>query len=200
MANKREATSESERVCVGAIAGAFGVRGEARIKPFTSDPEAIGDYGPLETEDGARTFEIRVTRMVKGGLAARLSGVETREQVEALRGVRLYVPRERLPDLEEDEFYHADLIGMVVVDLADNELGVVRSVQNYGAGDFLEVHSAALKHPALLPFTRDAVPHIDLGARRVVSDPPEGVFPDPQDSLDPKDPKDPAADADAGKA
>lgn len=196
MADPTSERDEAERVCVAAIAGAFGVRGEARVKPFTAEPEAIGDYGPLETEDGARRFKLRITRVVKGGLAARLSGVETREEAEALRGVRLYVARARLPELEEDEFYHADLIGMRVVDLSDRSLGVVRAVQNYGAGDFLEIAAPGLRHPALLPFTRAAIPHVDLAARRVIADPPDGVFPgDDADAAD--DATDDAAPKDA---
>ncbi len=182
MGRETDSDDKASLVCVGAIAGAFGVRGEARIKPFTAEPSAIGDYGPLETEDGARRFEVRITREIKGGLAARLSGVATREAAEALRGTRLYVPRARLPELEEDEYYHADLIGMTVVDLADNELGTVRAVQNYGAGDHLEVEVPEARWPALLPFTRDAVPHVDLAARRVIADPPEGVFSDSEDA------------------
>lgn len=176
MSSKADGEEEAARICVGAVAGAFGVRGEARIKPFTTEADAIGGYGPLETEDGARSFEIRITRLVKGGVAARLSGVGTREEAEALRGVRLYVPRERLPDLEEDEYYHADLIGMTVVDLVDTVLGEVLAVQNYGAGDYLEIEVPDARWPALLPFTREAVPHIDLSGRRVIADPPAGVF------------------------
>lgn len=167
----------AKRVCVGAIAGAFGVRGEARIKAFTADPAAIGDYGPLESEDGARRFEVKVMRDVKGGLAVRLSGVATREDAEALKGVRLYVPREALPEtLDEDEYYHADLLGMSVTDLAGRPLGRVKAVQNFGAGDVLEVTAPELKHAALLPFTREAAPHVDLARREIVADPPEGVF------------------------
>lgn len=175
----RKGGERSERVCVGAVAGAFGVRGEARIKSFTDDPKAIAGYGPLETEDGARRFEFRLTRSVKGGLAGMLSGVSTREAAEALKGVRLYVPRGALPAPEdEDEFYHADLIGMAVVDLEGAELGRVKSVQNFGAGDFLEVAAPDRKRPALLPFTREAAPEIDLAERRIRVDPPLGVFED----------------------
>jgi 16S rRNA processing protein RimM len=160
------------RVCVAAIAGAFGVRGEARVKSFTAEPDAFASYGPLESEDGARRFEIRITRPVKGGFAARLSGVPTREAAEALRGVRLYAPRDRLPALPEDEFYHADLIGLAVFDTGGAALGTVRAVQNYGAGDFLEV-AAPGRRALLLPFTRAAVPTVDLGLGRLVADPPE---------------------------
>ena len=162
------------RVCVAAIAGAFGVRGEARVKSFTAEPEAFAGYGPLETEDGARRFEARITRPVSGGFAARLSGVATREQAEALKGVRLYAARDRLPPLDEDEFYHADLIGLDVFDTGGAPLGRVRAVQNFGAGDVIEVVAPG-RSVLMLPFTRAAVPTIDLAGRRIVADPPEEI-------------------------
>jgi 16S rRNA processing protein RimM len=164
-------------VCVGAVAGAFGVQGEVRLKSFCADPEGIGDYGPLI--DGAGTaYEVRLDRPVKGGFAARLTGVKTREQAEALKGTRLYAPREALPSLPDDEYYHADLIGLDVVDPSGAPLGRVRAVHDFGAGDLLEVVAPTLRQPALIPFTREAVPTVDLAARRIVADPPEGVFPD----------------------
>jgi len=163
------------RVCVGAIAGAFGVRGEVRLKSFCAEPEAIADYGPLSDEAGARSWSVAITRPVTNGFAARLGGVATREQAEALKGVRLYAPRERLPHLPDDEFYHADLIGLAVFDSGGVKLGEVRAVQDYGAGDFLEIATPDRK-TALLPFTREAVPTVDLAAGRLIADPPEGVF------------------------
>ncbi|MEZ5716469.1 MAG: ribosome maturation factor RimM [Paracoccaceae bacterium] len=167
----------SDRICVGAIAGSFGVRGEVRLKSFTADPEAIADYAPLYSEDGSRSFTLTVTRPVKGGFAARLSGVATKEQADALRGAQLFVDRDRLPSLPDDEFYHADLIGLVVVDTGGVELGRVKTVQNHGAGDLLEIHGPGLKSTVLLPFTRAAVPTVDLAAGRIVADLPEGSFP-----------------------
>ena len=127
----------ANRVCVGAISGAFGVRGEVRLKSFCADPEAIADYAPLESEDGSRQFDVTLTRAVKNGLAARLSGVLSKEDADALRGVRLFVPRKRLPSLPDDEFYHADLIGLEVRDTGGTVLGRVKSVQNHGATDLL---------------------------------------------------------------
>ncbi|MHA3977997.1 ribosome maturation factor RimM [Halovulum sp. GXIMD14794] len=167
-------------VCVGAIAGAFGVQGEARVKSFCADPEAIADYGPLSLEDG-RSLTIRLTRPVKGGFAVRLGGVPTREAAEALKGQRLYAPREKLPALPDDEFYHADLIGLEVVDTGGQILGKVRAVHDHGAGDLLEVGVPGVSQPVLLPFTREAVPTVDLAARRIVADPPAGIFPERAD-------------------
>lgn len=165
-----------DRICVGAIAGSFGVRGEVRLKSFCADPEAIAGYGPLFSEDGARCFDVSLLRAVKGGFAARLSGVSDKEAADALRGVRLHVDRDRLPSLPDDEFYHADLIGLAVHDAGGARLGQVRAVLNHGAGDLLEVHGPGLKGPVLVPFTREIVPTVDLQAGRVVADPPEGLF------------------------
>ena len=156
-----------DHVCVGAIAGAFGVQGEARIKSFCAEPGDIARYAPLTTEDG-RSFDLKITRAIKEGFAARLSGVDTREDAEALRGTRLYAPRDRLPALPDDEFYHADLIGLTVVDTGGAELGRVRAVHDFGAGDVLEVLGAWREH--MIPFTRTAVPTVDLAAGRVVVD------------------------------
>lgn len=160
----------SDRVCVGAIAGAFGVRGEVRLKSFCADPTAIFTYGPLCTEDGARQFDLRPTRPVKGALGARLSGVDSKEAADALKGVTLWADRAVLPSLPDDEFYHADLIGLEAVDTGGAILGRVAAVHNHGAGDILEIRG---RGPALLlPFTRAIVPTVDLSAGRVVADPP----------------------------
>lgn len=162
----------AERVCVGAIAGAFGVRGEVRLKSFTSQPSDIAAYSPLWTEDGARSFTVRLTRPVTGGLGARLSGVDTREAAEALKGVTLWADREKLPSLPDDEFYHADLIGLAVYDTGGAPLGKVRAIYDHGAGDILEIFGPGRKKTLLLPFTRAAVPTVDLAAGRIVADPP----------------------------
>ncbi|MEO1318352.1 MAG: ribosome maturation factor RimM [Pseudomonadota bacterium] len=162
--------ADEATVCIGAIAGAFGVRGEVRLKSFCAVAEDVAAYGAVRTEDGARSFKIRITRPVKGGLAARLTGVVTREEAEALKGTRLYVPRARLPRLPDDEFYHADLIGLAVQDTGGAPLGRVHAIHDHGAGDVLEVRGDG---PALLlPFTRWAVPTIDLTAGLLVTDPP----------------------------
>jgi 16S rRNA processing protein RimM len=170
-----EAREPAKRICVGAIAGAFGVSGEARIKSFCAEPEAIAGYGPLFSEDGARQYTLRITRAVKQGFAARLSGVTTREQAEALKGTRLYVDRARLASLPDDEFYHADLIGLMVFDTGGREIGRVRAIHDHGAGDMLEVTGPG-NDMALVPFTRAAVPTVDLAAGRIVIDPPDGTL------------------------
>jgi 16S rRNA processing protein RimM len=164
-----------DRVCVGSIAGSWGVKGEVRLKSFCADPSAIADYGPLFTEDGKTSYKVTLTRPVAGGLGARLSGVTTKEQADALKGVNLFVGRDRLPSLGDDEFYHADLIGLDVQDTGGAPLGKVLAVHNHGATDLLEVSAPGMKTPLLLPFTRAIVPTVDLAARRIVADPPEGL-------------------------
>ncbi|RDC74809.1 16S rRNA processing protein RimM [Rhodovulum sp. 12E13] len=164
------------RVCVGAIAGAFGVRGEVRLKSFCAEPQAIAAYGPLTTEDGTRRFEVTLMQPVKAGYAARLSGVTSKEAADALRGTRLYADRAALPPPEEGEYYHADLIGLEVRDTGGHLLGHVRAIHDHGAGDLLEVHGPGLKQTVLLPFTHEAVPTVDIAGGKIVADPPEGLF------------------------
>jgi len=164
----------TDRICVGAVAGSFGIAGEVRLKSFCAEPEAIAGYGPLYTEDGSRSFTIQLTRPVAGGLGARMSGVATKEQAEALKGVSLYVDRDRLPKLPDDEYYHSDLIGLEVRDTGGVVLGQVTAVHNHGAGDLLEIGGPGRK-VVLLPFTLAVVPTVDLASRRVVVDMPEGL-------------------------
>lgn len=166
----------TDRVCVGAIAGSFGVKGEVRLKSFCAEPDAIASYGPLYSEDGATSWDVKVTRSVKNGFAARLSGVMTKEAADALRGTRLYAPRDKLPALPDDEYYHADLIGLDVLDTGGNELGRVNAVLNHGAGDLLEIAVQDRRQSVLLPFTLATVPTVDLASRRIIVDPPDGVF------------------------
>lgn len=163
----------TERICVGAIAGAFGVRGEVRLKSFTSEPDDMAGYGPLWSEDGKRSFTVRLTRPVTGGLGARLSGVETRDDAEALKGVTLWADRDKLPALPDDEFYHTDLIGLAVFDTGGVQIGSVQAVYDHGAGDILEIFGPGRKQTLLLPFTRAFVPTVDLKAGRMIADPPE---------------------------
>lgn len=167
-------------VCLGALAGAWGVQGAVRLKSFCAAPEAIGDYAPLVTADG-RSFGVRLLRPLAGAFAARLTGIATREAAEALKGLRLYAPRSALPALEEDEFYHADLIGMEAVDAGGAPFGRVRAVHDHGAGDLLEIARPG-RAEIVLPFTREVVPTIDLAARRMVVDPPPGLTDGPDEA------------------
>ncbi len=167
---------DDKLICVGAVMGAFGVRGEVRLKSFCADPSAIETYSPLVTESG-ESYELKLVRSVKNGFGARLSGVQDKEAADALRGTRLYARRADLPSLPDDEYYHSDLIGLEVLDTGGTKLGKVISVQDFGAGDILEISGNGLKEPAMLPFTIANVPTVDLKASKIIADPPEGLFP-----------------------
>ncbi|MGX0977026.1 16S rRNA processing protein RimM [Roseovarius sp. MBR-51] len=168
--------SDSDRICVGAIGGAFGVRGEVRLKSFTATPEDIASYSPLTSEDGTRQFDISLTGQTTNGFTAHLSGIATKEAADALRGTRLYALRAQLPNLPDDEYYHADLIGLEVFDTGGTLLGRVKAVLNHGASDLLEIHGPGLSSTVLLPFTLEAVPTVDLASGRIIADPPDGLI------------------------
>jgi 16S rRNA processing protein RimM len=163
----------TDLICIGAIAGAFGVNGEVRLKSFCSEPTDIAAYGPLTTEDGSRSFHITLTRPVAGGLGARIAGITSKEAADALRGTSLFVPRARLPALPDDEFYHADLIGLEAFDTGGAALGKVTAIHNHGAGDIIEISPPGHKSALLLPFTKTIVPNVDLAAGRLIVDPPD---------------------------
>lgn len=159
------------KVCVGVIGGVHGVRGIVKVKSFTADPADVAAYGPLTDASGKRVFALRLLSMHKGQWLARLDGVDDRTAAEALRGTELFADRDRMPQPEPDEFYHADLIGLAAVGTDGQAIGTVRAVHDFGAGDILEIARAT--GPALMvPFTRQAVPGIDLAGGRVVVDPP----------------------------
>jgi 16S rRNA processing protein RimM len=155
------------RICIARIGAAHGVRGAVKLWTFTEDPLAVKHYGPLLTEDGARQFEVTHARKAKGHLVATLKGIATREAAERLNGVELYIAREKLPATDTGEYYHADLIGLAAVDAADQPLGRVTAIHNFGAGDIIEI--APPQGPTLLlPFTDAVVPSVDLAGGRVV--------------------------------
>jgi 16S rRNA processing protein RimM len=169
------------RVCLGVVGAPHGVRGEVRIKSFTEEPGAIASYGALEDESGERCFTLHVVGTAKGDgmVIAKLSGVTDRDRAEALRGLRLYLPRAALPPTGDDEFYHADLVGLAAVLQDGTKLGRVIAVHDFGAGDMLEIARDA-GQPVLVPFTRATVPVVDLGGGQIVLDPPEGLFDPPR--------------------
>jgi 16S rRNA processing protein RimM len=163
----------AERIRVARIGAAHGVRGEVRLWSFTQDPLAVADYGPLQSEDGAQAFEIESLRPGKNFLVARLVGVATREAAEKLTNTDLFVPRERLPAIEEeDTFYYADLVGCAAVTAEGESVGTVSALHNFGAGDIIEIVPAGGGQTLMLPFTQDSVPEVDLQAKRIVVAPP----------------------------
>jgi 16S rRNA processing protein RimM len=161
-------------ILVARVAGAFGVKGDVRITSFTADPMTLVEYRRLLRQDGSPGLTLTGGRPTKGGIIARVAEVETREQAEALRGLQLFIPRDRLPAPEEDEFYLADLIGLAVETPTGEPLGQVKSVHDFGAGDLLEIQPAA-GASWWLPFTREAVPEVHIAARRLVAVPPEEI-------------------------
>ncbi|MCA6108737.1 ribosome maturation factor RimM [Bradyrhizobium cenepequi] len=180
----------SAPVCVARIGAAHGVRGAVKLWTFTEDPLAVKHYGPLFTKDGARQFEVTHVREAKGHLVATFKGVSTRDEAERLNGLELYVPRERLPETDDDEYYHADLIGLAAVTTGDQPLGKVTAIHNFGAGDIIEI-APPQGATMLLPFTNAVVPTVDLAGRRVIIELPgeiEGEEPSPSRPREDGDP------------
>jgi 16S rRNA processing protein RimM len=171
------------QICVARIGAPHGVRGAVKLWTFTEDPLAVKAYGPLVTKDGARQFEVTHAREAKGHLVATLKGVATREDAERLNGVELYIAREKLPATSEDEYYLADLIGLAAVNAANESLGRVIAIHNFGAGDIIEIappNGATM----LLPFTNAVVPTVDLAGGRVVIELPDEIDGDDPSSAD----------------
>lgn len=168
-----------DRVCVGIIVGAHGVQGVVRVKPFTAEPEDLGTYGPLTDETGEHTFEMEVLGRAKTVMLVAVAGVEDRTQAERLRGTRLYVAREALPELDdEDEFYHSDLVGLRAEFADGTMVGRVAALYDFGAGDVVELRGET-GGSAMVPFTRDAVPVIDVAGGRIVVEPLPGLLEGP---------------------
>ena len=166
---------DNDRVLLGEIGAAQGLKGEVRLRSYTQDPAAIARYGALDDEHG-RQIEIESLRVTPKALIARIKGVTTREGAEALNRTKLYIARSRLPEREEEEWYHADLIGLAVVGADGAPIGTVIAVHNFGAGDLIDIKPAAGGATLLVPFTRDTVPEVDVEGGRIVLVPPEGLF------------------------
>ena len=167
----------TRRLCIGIVTAPHGVRGALRIKSFTDVPEDIARYGPVEDEDGRRRFELSLCGAAKGVLIARLSDVEDRDQAEALRGLRLYLPRAVLPLTGPEEYYHADLIGLQVVLGDGTPVGRVRAIYDFGAGDTLELARPDAP-PVMVPFTRAIVTVVEPERGRLVLELPPGLLGD----------------------
>ena len=168
-------SDETRLVLVGQVAGAFGVRGEVRVTAFTQWPEALLSYSPLLDDQGRPALTLVSGRPDKGAIVGRAREISTREQAQAMRGLRLFIPRDRLPEPEEDEFYLTDLIGLAVVSPGGEAIGRIRSVQNFGAGDLLEIEPATAGATWWAPFTRDVVPEVRLADGVVVVDRPAEI-------------------------
>ena len=159
----------ADQICVARIGAAHGVRGEVKLWSFTQDPAAVASYGPLETQDGTRRFEIKALRPAKDHFVARIAGVDDRDAAEKLRNLELYIPRARLPEIDEaDTFYHADLIGLDVVTSDGAQIGTVYALHNFGAGDIIEIIPIGGGDALMLPFNETTVPKIDIAGKQIV--------------------------------
>ena len=167
--------SERSMVRIGHIAGASGVKGDLRISSYTEHPMDVCAYGPVEDKEGKEKFVLKPKRMAKGHVIAHADGIDNRDAAERLRGTELFVTREALPPPGEEEFYYNDLIDVPVYAVNGDILGSVIAVHDFGAGTILEVNAKKGK-TVLVPFTKDVVPVVDLSAKRIEIDPPEGLF------------------------
>lgn len=169
--------AEQDRICVGVVSGVRGVRGEVRIKPFTEHPESLTAYGELQFENGTAA-DITVVGAVKGDVLATFAGVRDRTAAEALKGTKLYMNRASLPDPEDDEFYYHQLIGLAVEIAEGERIGEVIAVQDYGAGDLIDVKLTGRPHSVLIPFTQDCVPVVNVASGFLRVSPPPGLLDD----------------------
>ncbi len=159
---------KNRRILLGRIAAPHGIRGDVVIESYAGEPQAIAAYGPLESEDGKRRLEISVVRTTPKGVIAHVAGVDDRNGAEALKGLTLYVDRVRLPAAADGEFYRADLVGLAVEDREGRKIGTVVAVENYGAGDILELRLEGKSKTELIPFTDAFVPVVDVAGGRIV--------------------------------
>jgi 16S rRNA processing protein RimM len=166
----------AERVIVARIGAAHGVRGEVKLWPFTQDPMAVTQYGALETEDGRQRFEVETVRAARDHLVARLKGISDRASAEKLTNIDLYIPRERLPEIEADDtYYNSDLIGLDAIGEDGAQIGTVHAVHDFGAGAVIEITPLGNGNTLMLPFTAATVPKVDLGGKQIVVVPPAEV-------------------------
>jgi 16S rRNA processing protein RimM len=170
------AAARGGRILLGRIVAAHGVRGEVLVRSYAEAPESIGAYGPLAAPSAGRPIELSVVRMTAKGVIARVAGVSDRNGAEALAGTDLYVDRVQLPAIGEDEFYHADLIGLTAAAPDGSEIGRVVGVHNFGAGDLIEVALTASRRTELVPFNERFVPEVDVPGGRIVV-----VLPEPSE-------------------
>jgi len=176
----QHADRQDRKVCIGVIAGPHGVKGLVRLKSFTAEPKDVVAYGPLTDAACVRRFRVEITGSARNMLVARIDDVRDRTAAEALRGIELYVDRDRLPEADEDEFYHADLIGLPVRNAEGGAFGTVVGLYDYGAGDMIEIRSVD-GGTELLPFNKTVVPEIDLDNGYLVVVPPPETYARPED-------------------
>ena len=153
--------STPAKICLGAIVGVHGIRGEVKVKSFTAEEKGLTQYGPLTDQTGSRKFELKIVGHSKDLLRVKVKGVEDRTTAEGLIGTGLYIERNLLPELEEEEFYHSDLIGLMALSESGEKVGVVNAIYNFGAGDIIELKTQE-NRLEMLPFTKAYVPTVNL--------------------------------------
>lgn len=152
-----------KRVCIGKIVAAHGIKGEVKVRSVNQNPLDLDQYGTVENADASKKFSIKVVGLVSTNARVKIEGVTTRNDAESLVGTELYVPRSALPELDEEEFYLSDLIGLdVCLKTPDKKIGKVAAFQNFGAGDIIEIKLKGQKETEMLPFTKDYVPTINI--------------------------------------
>ncbi|MBT3395646.1 MAG: ribosome maturation factor RimM [Alphaproteobacteria bacterium] len=169
---------DEHRVCLGVVISAHGIKGEVNVRSYSDAPEHMSDYGAFTDEKG-NALEVSGVRIGPKGPVMRIAGVGDRNAAEALKGTKLYVDRDQLPDLDEDEFYHDDLVGLAV-EVQGEIIGTVSAVHNFGAGDIIEIARTGQKS-VMLPFTREIVPHVDIPGGVLGAEPPPGYFDEPKE-------------------
>ena len=170
-----------QRVCLGVVISAHGIKGEVNIQSYSDAPETLSDYGAF-TDEAGNNLEVSGLRQGPKGPVMRLSGVVDRNAAQALKGTKLYVGRDQLPDLDQDEYYHSDLVGLRV-EVHGEAIGAVTAVHNFGAGDIIEIDRPG-QSSVMLPFTREIVPHVDIPGGVIAAEPPPGYFDDTEDEED----------------
>lgn len=170
----------ADLVLLGTVGGVRGLQGDVRIKSFTANPKDLAAYGPLWDAAGQTSYRVKITGEAKGLLIARIKGINDRTAAEALKGLDLHVPKAALPVPDEDEFYYSDLVGLQALSVSGEALGTVSAVEDFGAGDVLEISGGPYKGLAV-PFTKAVVPSVDIAAGTVEIDPPAGLLEPPDD-------------------
>ena len=165
-------SKDDRRILLGQITGAHGIRGDIMVRTFTADPDGIAAYGNLTDKDGQKPLSLKIVRVTDKGVVARVKGVNDRNGAEALKGRELYVLRSQLPESDEAEYYHADLIGLRAILSDGTALGNVVAVQNFGAGDLLEIRTRDGRDSEFIPFTNACVPVVDIKAQTLTVVPP----------------------------
>ena len=165
----------SEELCLGVILGPHGIKGAVRVKSFTEKPESIAEYGTLHDKKG-KSFDLQLEGQSKGALIASIKGMKTRTQAELLRGTELFIKRNLLPSTDDDEYYHADLLGLNVYNRDGKKMGVVKAMHNFGAGDIVEVVITETENTVLIPFNNNTVPDIDFVKQEMIVEIPLGLL------------------------